>query len=96
MRPSKFLRNRLDTIPRDPSDLAELPPLLVRVSDGHSTQLCQMPLTAALFMLRNRLCTAVGDVATPPTIVLDDEDVDEMFGAITSSTSNVQKRNISE
>lgn len=72
----------MDNSPRDPSDYAELPPLLVRVSDGHSTHIVQMPLSAAVFLIRNRLCTVVGDVTTPPTHVLDDEEADEMFDAI--------------
>jgi hypothetical protein len=64
-----------------PIDIPELPPLLVRVSDGRTTQLCQMPLEAAPFMIRNRFI-AVGDVTSAPTMVLDETEVDEMFDAI--------------
>ena len=83
MRPNKHIKNRVDNTPRDPSDYVDgFPPLLVRVSDGNGTQLCQMPLEAALFLVRNRICTVVGDVTTPPTIVLDEDDVEEMFETI--------------
>jgi hypothetical protein len=83
LRPNKHIKNRMDNTPRDPSDFAEFPPLLVRVSDGHSTELCQMPLEAALFLIRNRICSVVGDVTCAPTMVLEDGDVDEMFDAFT-------------
>lgn len=59
----------------------ELPPLLVRVSDGNTTALVQMPLEVALFMVRHRLCQVAGDLNLQPDILIDDEAVDLVFAA---------------
>ena len=89
MRPNKNIRNKVDSTSRDPSDYADFPPLLVRVSDGHTIHICQMPLEAVLFLIRNRLCTVVGDVAVAPTMVLEGEEVEAMFDAITPTHRSI-------
>lgn len=57
------------------------PTMLVRVSDGSTTQICQMPTEAATFLLRKRLCTVVGDVKARPDVVIDDTETDSIFAA---------------
>jgi hypothetical protein len=71
---------RVEDDPHNTESL-DMPPLLVRVSDGTTTQIVSMPLEAALFLVRNRLCSVVGDVTVQPDAFIDDEAAEAVFAA---------------